>query len=175
MRIYRNIALLLIIIPLSILGQDISRDEYIRMYSKVAINQMKEYGVPASITLAQAILESNNGNSYLAVNGKNHFGIKCHNWTKDTITKDDDKKNECFRKYDNSSESYKDYALFLTSRDRYSFLFELKTTDYKRWAKGLRKAHYATDRRYPKKLIRIIEDNNLDKLDIHTKKSKRKE
>lgn len=147
-----------------------SRQDYIKEYSDAAIDQMIKYKIPASITLAQGILESGNGNSHLSTNGKNHFGIKCHNdWNGKKIFIDDDKKNECFRSYKNVSESYEDHSLFLTKYSRYSFLFELKITDYKGWAKGLKKAGYATNPKYPDLLIKIIEENELY---IFDKKSK---
>jgi LysM repeat protein len=149
-----------------------SRQDYIKEYSTAAVNQMTKYKIPASITLAQGILESGNGNSHLSTKGRNHFGIKCHNdWTGKKIFIDDDKKNECFRSYKNVSESYEDHSLFLTKYSRYSFLFELKITDYKGWAKGLKKAGYATNPKYPELLIKIIEENELYSYD---KKSKSK-
>ncbi len=126
---------------------------------------MHDYGIPASIILAQGCLESGNGNSRLAVNGNNHFGIKCHQWDGKTIYHDDDKKNECFRKYDSPEESFKDHSLFLSGRERYQSLFELDRTNYKAWAKGLKKAGYATNPKYAKLLIKIIEENNLDQYD----------
>ncbi|HDP75108.1 MAG TPA: LysM peptidoglycan-binding domain-containing protein [Bacteroidales bacterium] len=144
----------------------ISREEYISIYSHIAVNNMKQYGVPASITLAQAILESDNGNSTLAVKANNHFGIKCHkDWTGATIYHDDDRKGECFRKYKNPEQSFTDHSLFLRGRKRYAFLFELNPTDYKAWARGLKKAGYATNPRYAEMLIRIIEDNELYRYD----------
>lgn len=139
----------------------ISRTEYVDQWSDVAIQHMHEYGIPASITLAQGILESASGNSSLAKYANNHFGIKCHDWQGDGFYKDDDKKDECFRRYLNASESYKDHAEFLKNRSRYASLFELKTTDYKNWAKGLRKAGYATNPKYADLLIQIIEDHEL--------------
>lgn len=154
----------------------ITREEYIELYKDIAIEKMNEFGIPASITLAQGILESGNGNSSLAKNAKNHFGIKCHKgWTGKTFHMDDDAKNECFRKYKNPYDSYKDHSLFLTKRDRYAFLFELEITDYKGWAKGLKKAGYATNPKYPELLIKIIEDNELYKYDkgYDPKKTKR--
>jgi hypothetical protein len=135
--------------------------EYVKNFSEMAVKNMKLSGVPASITLAQGILESSSGNSRLAKEANNHFGIKCHNWTGAEIYADDDKKNECFRKYKSAYESYRDHAEFLSTRDRYSFLFELKTSDYKGWAKGLSKAGYATDPKYADKLIGIIERYEL--------------
>ena len=143
-----------------------SRADYIIAYSDDAIYQMSKYKIPASITLAQGILESGNGNSYLSINGKNHFGIKCHNdWNGKKIFLDDDKKNECFRSYKTVNESYEDHSLFLTKYSRYKFLFDLKITDYKGWAKGLKKAGYATNPKYPDLLIKIIEENKLSSYD----------
>ena len=127
---------------------------------------MHASGVPASITLAQGMLESDFGNSPLAKYANNHFGIKCHKgWEGPTFIQDDDEKNECFRKYYEAYASYKDHSEFLRTRDRYATLFELKTKDYKGWAKGLKKAGYATNPKYADLLIRIIEDNELYKYD----------
>lgn len=138
----------------------ISREEYINTYKDDAIEEMQRTGIPASITLAQGILESGDGNSALARYARNHFGIKCHSdWKGATFTMDDDAKDECFRKYKHALESYKDHSDFLTGRNRYAFLFELKLTDYKGWAHGLKKAGYATNPKYPKLLIDIIERN----------------
>ena len=135
---------------------------YISKYSSVAIDEMNRYNIPASITLAQGILESGNGESRLAIEGNNHFGIKCHsNWSGKTIIEDDDEKGECFRKYDKVTDSYRDHSLFLTERGRYSFLFEYKKSDYKKWAKGLKKAGYATNPNYPTLLIDLIERYEL--------------
>lgn len=122
--------------------------------------QMQQHGIPASITLAQGILESGDGNSRLARDANNHFGIKCHDWTGKKVYHDDDARNECFRKYDNAKQSFEDHSLFL-KRPRYAFLFDLNITDYKAWAKGLKQAGYATNPKYPELLIRIIEENNL--------------
>lgn len=146
-------------------AQRTSVEEYIEKWEGVAVKQMIEHGIPASITLAQGILESGYGNSMLALKGNNHFGIKCHDWQGASVFKDDDKKNECFRKYKNASESYEDHSAFLTGRSRYAFLFELDKTDYKSWAKGLKKAGYATNPKYPKLLIELIEKHELYKLD----------
>ena len=135
---------------------------YIEKYSQLAVEEMYRSGVPASITLAQGLLESGYGLSELAVKGNNHFGIKCHNaWTGAKVYHDDDAKGECFRKYDSPEESFRDHSDFLRYRDRYKFLFDLDPTDYKGWAHGLRKAGYATDPKYPEKLIRIIEEYEL--------------
>lgn len=143
-----------------------TRKEYIQKYKNISIKEMKRSKVPASITLAQGILESDNGNSTLAVKGNNHFGIKCHkDWKGKTMRHDDDRPNECFRKYKNADESFRDHSNFLTKHSRYAFLFEYKITDYKSWAKGLKNAGYATHSKYDKLLIRIIEDNNLYKYD----------
>ncbi len=147
-------------------GLDMENLRYIAKYKDIAKREMKEYAVPASITLAQGILESNSGKSRLAVEGNNHFGIKCHdNWKGEKILHDDNKAQECFRKYNNPEESFKDHSQFLAKRKRYAFLFRLPITDYVAWAKGLKKAGYATDPTYPDKLIYIIEKYHLDKLD----------
>ena len=147
------------------IGQRMSRPEYIEKYKELAVKQMQASGIPASITLAQACLESGDGNSRLATEGKNHFGIKCHTWEGPKIYHDDDANGECFRKYGNAEESFKDHSDFLRFRDRYRFLFELKTNDYKGWAHGLKKAGYATNPNYPQMLIKIIEDYNLSQYD----------
>ncbi len=140
--------------------------DYIEKYKNIAIDKMVEYKIPASITLAQGILESGNGLSTLARKSNNHFGIKCHNnWKGKRVYHDDDKRNECFRKYPNPEGSFDDHSLFLTTRGRYDGLFDLKTDDYKGWAKGLKKAGYATDRKYPKKLISFIENFDLYEYD----------
>lgn len=139
---------------------------YIEKYSVLAVQEMYRSGVPASITLAQGMLESGNGLSELALKGNNHFGIKCHNnWKGDRIYHDDDRKGECFRKYSDVELSYRDHSDFLRYRDRYKFLFDLEITDYQGWAHGLKKAGYATDPSYPKKLIRIIEEYQLYEYD----------
>lgn len=138
------------------------QEAYIEKYSALAVAEMYRSGVPASITLAQGLLESGNGQSELARKSNNHFGIKCHNnWTGGRVYHDDDAKGECFRKYAHPYESYRDHSDFLRYRDRYKFLFDYKVTDYKSWAYGLKKAGYATDPAYPKKLIKLIEDYDL--------------
>lgn len=142
-----------------------SRKEYVERWKDEAIAQMNNHGVPASITLAQGILESADGNSPLAKYANNHFGIKCHEWTGETFIQDDDRSNECFRKYENAEESYTDHSLFLKNRDRYSDLFLLATTDYKGWAHGLKKAGYATNPQYAYLLIQVIEENDLHRYD----------
>lgn len=139
---------------------------YIEKYSALAVSEMYRSGVPASITLAQGMLESGNGRSELALKSNNHFGIKCHNnWSGGRVYHDDDAKGECFRKYAHPRESYRDHSDFLRYRDRYKFLFDYKVTDYKAWAYGLKKAGYATDPAYPKKLIKLIEDYRLHEYD----------
>lgn len=138
---------------------------YISQYSAIAQYEMKQSGIPASITLAQGILESGAGEGDLTKRANNHFGIKCHGWTGEKVYHDDDKKQECFRKYDHPRESFHDHSEFLTSRSRYASLFNLDKTDYKGWAKGLRKAGYATDPKYPAKLISLIERYDLYKFD----------
>ena len=148
-------------------------EAYIKKYCYIAMREMNDYGIPASITLAQGILESAAGTSRLAVQANNHFGIKCHNdWSGEKIYHDDDKNNECFRKYDRAEESFIDHSQFLKDRSRYSFLFELDKTDYKAWAKGLKQAGYATDPNYPKRLIELIERYDLHKYDKQSYTSK---
>jgi flagellum-specific peptidoglycan hydrolase FlgJ len=139
---------------------------YISHYAPLAMDEMKKHKIPASITLSQGILESGNGLSTLALKSNNHFGVKCHDrWHGESVRHDDDKKQECFRKYQKVESSYHDHSLFLTSRSRYDFLFDLKINDYKGWAKGLKKAGYATDKKYPDKLIHLIETYDLDNYD----------
>ena len=141
-------------------------DEYINTFSEIAQYEMKAYGIPASITLAQGLLESGLGKGELAIKTNNHFGIKCHKgWQGDYDFHDDDEKGECFRKYNHPMYSYRDHSEFLSSRARYSFLFDYGAKDYKRWAKGLRQAGYATDKRYPQKLIYLIEKHQLYNFD----------
>lgn len=140
--------------------------DYIETYKKVAQSNMKQYGIPASIILGQAILESGSGTGALSSQANNHFGIKCHkDWLGESVKYDDDSIAECFRKYDKAADSFRDHALFLTGRSRYSSLFKLEKTDYKAWAKGLKAAGYATDVQYPTKLIGIIERFQLYKYD----------
>lgn len=139
---------------------------YVYEYKDIAMNNMKVYGIPASIILAQGILESGAGRGDLASRSNNHFGIKCHTgWAGESVRHDDDAKQECFRKYSEPSESFQDHALFLTGRSRYSNLFNLPKDDYQAWAKGLRAAGYATDPKYPEKLISYIERYNLGQFD----------
>ncbi|HEX4887902.1 MAG TPA: glucosaminidase domain-containing protein [Luteibaculaceae bacterium] len=142
-----------------------TRQEYIDLWKKVAVENMRQYHIPASIILAQGILESSCGNSDLATQANNHFGIKCHDWTGDKYYYDDDAKQECFRKYRQAHESYADHALFLTNRPRYASLFQLDPQDYKAWAHGLKKAGYATNPAYAELLIKIIDDSKLHRFD----------
>ena len=152
-----------------------SRAEYIAKFKDDAIREMHQSGVPASITLAQGILESGDGNSPLAMYANNHFGIKCHSgWTGESMHIDDDEKNECFRKYESAYESFRDHSEFLVTRSRYDFLFDLKITDYKAWAKGLKKAGYATNPKYANLLIMLIEQNDLNQYDNFGKVPPRK-
>ena len=155
-------------------------EQYIANFKDDAIKEMMMFNIPASITLAQGMLESGNGNSDLAVYANNHFGIKCHNeWNGPSFIKDDDAKDECFRKYASALDSYTDHSNFLKTRSRYAPLFELKQTDYKGWAKGLKKVGYATDPKYTRRLIDLIETYKLyeyDKADdrLFVKKEKEK-
>ena len=148
---------------------NISRVQYRDIWSSLAIKQMSQFKIPASIKLAQAILESASGDSYLAKNANNHFGIKCHSWQGKEIFLNDDKKGECFRVYEKVEDSYSDHSKFLTNNKRYAFLFQYQIDDYKSWANGLKKAGYATDPKYPKLLISIIEKLELFKLDSYPK------
>lgn len=137
-------------------------EEYIARWSKIAVEHQEKYGIPASITLAQGILESNNGNGRLAVEANNHFGIKCKkDWTGPSISHDDDAVGECFRKYHSAEESFEDHANYIDTQPRYDSLFRHSETDYAAWARGLKAAGYATDPQYAEKLIRIIEENKL--------------
>ena len=138
---------------------------YVETYAEIAKEEMLQYGIPASITLAQGILESGAGKGELVQKANNHFGIKCHDWKGARVYHDDDEKGECFRKYSLAKFSYRDHSLFLTNRKRYLDLFKLPKDDYKAWAKGLRAAGYATDKKYPSKLISLIERYQLYKYD----------
>ncbi len=145
-----------------------STEDYIAAFKPIAQEEMRLYGIPASITIAQGILESNSGKGRLSVEANNHFGIKCHEWTGDRIYHDDDASQECFRKYNDAKYSYRDHSLFLTQRSRYAGLFKLRKEDYKGWARELKRAGYATDRKYPDKLIGLIERYELNKFDEET-------
>lgn len=137
-------------------------EDYIKTYSPIAVQNMKEYKIPASITLAQGLLESGAGKSNLAQRSNNHFGIKCHHgWRGAKVYAADDTPNDCFRKYRNVSDSYADHAQFLATGPRYQHLFKLNITDYRGWARGLQQSGYATDRAYANKLIKLIEDYQL--------------
>lgn len=171
--------MLLLMHPMGLFAQGnaakerISREQYIDMYAPSAVQEMLISGVPASITLAQGILESGDGNSALAKVARNHFGIKCHGmWEGEKYYHDDDAKGECFRVYPTVFDSYRDHSDFLRTRDRYADLFKLKLTDYKGWAHGLKKAGYATNPKYPDLLIKIIEENDLARYDRMTKPPK---
>lgn len=157
-------AILMFTLSLSAQTKNTTKD-YISKWKATAVAQMNTYKIPASITLAQGILESGNGNSKLARLANNHFGIKCHStWQGATYVQDDDKKDECFRAYDNASQSFEDHSLFLKKR-RYAPLFELKMKDYKKWAKGLKSAGYATNPKYPSLLISLVERFELWRFD----------
>jgi len=156
-------AVLLSIASLTGFAQRTTVEEYIEQFKEIAMNEMKRSGVPASITLAQGILESESGNSELVKKSNNHFGIKCKsNWGGTSVTHDDDETGECFRAYTNADESYRDHSDFLRANKRYHFLFTLNPTDYAGWARGLKKAGYATNPRYPEMLIKNIEQYNLN-------------
>ena len=140
--------------------------DYVLQYKDIAMGNMQKYGIPASIILAQGILESGAGKGDLAMEANNHFGIKCHkDWLGESVRHDDDSSQECFRKYKEAAESYRDHALFLVGKNRYATLFTYEKDDYKAWAKGLRAAGYATDPNYPDKLISYIERYNLHQYD----------
>ena len=157
---------LVMLLPLSLLAQRITPEEYIQTYKDIAMQEMRDHKIPASITLAQGLLESGAGNSALAREAKNHFGIKCHKgWTGKTYHMDDDEKDECFRKYKNAEESFRDHSEFLCGRTRYAALFDLEITDYKGWARGLKAAGYATNPKYAQLLIDRIELYDLTKYD----------
>lgn len=154
-------------------GRRLNRNtlNYIRKWAPLAVREMHTYKIPASITLAQGILESGSGKSQLAAKSKNHFGIKCHTgWKGGRVYHDDDARGECFRRYQFVESSYEDHSKFLTQRRRYAFLFSYGSKNYKKWAKGLKKAGYATDPKYPRKLISLIENYELYKFDDVRKK-----
>lgn len=158
--------LMFFLLPMGLLAQRITPEEYILTYKDIAMREMREYRIPASITLAQGLLESGAGNSALAREANNHFGIKCHKgWEGRTYIMDDDAKNECFRRYKNAEDSFRDHSEFLSTRSRYSALFELDIADYEGWAKGLKAAGYATNPKYAQLLIDRIELYDLSKYD----------
>ncbi|MFW5756440.1 MAG: glucosaminidase domain-containing protein [Tangfeifania sp.] len=157
---------ILLMITAQLAFSQFTRESYIQKYQLLAIEEMGRSGIPASIKMAQAVLESGNGNSELSRKSNNHFGIKCkRNWTGGKVYYDDDEKDECFRKYKSVQDSYIDHSNFLMSNPRYAFLFQLAPDDYIGWAKGLKQAGYATAHHYDKSLIKIIEDNKLYRLD----------
>lgn len=155
----------LILLSSQLFAQREVRIAYINKYKDIAISQMHSHGIPASIILAQACLESANGTSRLATEANNHFGIKCHNWEGGIFLHDDDEKNECFRVYSSPEESFRDHSEFLLTRPRYAFLFDIDSGNYKAWAHGLKAAGYATNPRYAHLLIQIIEDYSLYEYD----------
>ena len=157
--------LFLLVTALSAAAQNQQYVKYIEQYKSLAVDQMKKYNIPASITLAQALLESGAGQSELARNSNNHFGIKCHDWAGRKVYRDDDTRDDCFRVYKSVRDSYEDHSIFLSSHQRYAGLFRLKPTDYVGWARGLKMAGYATNPAYADRLINIIESYNLDRLD----------
>ena len=169
MIIYKKAIRILVLfaaIPLCTAAQQITREEYIDRYKSIAVAHMERYGIPASITMAQGLLESNAGNSWLSRQSNNHFGIKCkRDWTGDRVYHDDDAKGECFRSYPTVEDSYDDHARFLDSQPRYDSLFAYSSTDYRSWARGLKAAGYATAPDYAERLVRIIEENRLYLLD----------
>ena len=169
MTVWRRVCLFFLFwfFPLVFFAQErLSSEDYIIRYNAIAVKKMQEFKIPASITLAQGLLESGSGNSTLAREANNHFGIKCHKeWTGKTFHMDDDEKNECFRAYKHAEESFDDHSRFLTERSRYAFLFELDIMDYKGWAEGLKKAGYATNPRYPELLLNQVNRYNLHRYD----------
>lgn len=161
-KIISTIISLVILSNLSVSAQNMTSAQYIERYKSLAIESMRQYGIPASIKLAQGLVETSSGNSRLAKEANNHFGIKCKStWTGQTISHDDDAAGECFRKYSSAEESYRDHSEFLKGSDRYKVLFSYDQTDYKSWAKGLSTAGYATNPKYPLLLIKAIEDYEL--------------
>lgn len=172
----RRLAAILLCFLLFVCADIPPQQAYIARYSDIAVKEMLRTGVPASITLAQGLVESAAGQSALAVGANNHFGIKCHSdWTGATFYHDDDRRNECFRVYSTPEESFVAHSDFLVGRSRYARLFELKPTDYKGWAKGLSEAGYATDPKYAEKLIKVIEDYDLARFDVREKPRKDRE
>ena len=164
---YATLTALTLVLTINAVAQDrTTKEQYIEQYKQLAIDDMEKYGIPASIKMAQALLESDAGNSRLARQGNNHFGIKCKkDWTGETIHHDDDAPQECFRKYPSAQESFHDHSEFLDRSPRYQGLFELDPLDYKAWAHGLKAAGYATNPKYPELLIKLIEDYKLYLLD----------
>ncbi|MDR0982230.1 MAG: glucosaminidase domain-containing protein [Culturomica sp.] len=164
--------IIFLVATLSVQAQSISRKEFIERYKGIAIEEMKRSGIPASIKLAQGILESGCGGSPLCTEANNYFGIKCHKaWEGDRFHQDDDAENECFRVYKSPEDSWIDHSEFLLSRPRYAPLFDIPTTNYKEWARGLKKAGYATNPQYADMLIKIIEDEKLYVYDVDVPKT----
>ena len=159
------LTLFLVALALSAAAQNQQYVKYIDQHKALAVDQTKKYNIPASITLAQALLESGAGQSELARKSNNHFGIKCHDWAGSKVFHDDDMRDDCFRVYKSVKDSYEDHSIFLSSHQRYAGLFRLKPTDYVGWARGLKAAGYATSPTYADRLINIIESYNLDRLD----------
>ena len=175
MKRYILMVLLTVVCSVPTMGQMVwskAYQQYFDQYKDLAIEQMMRYHIPASITLAQGVLESGAGRSELTVKGNNHFGIKCHGWSGGTIYHDDDEDNECFRAYKNAYDSYEDHSKFLSTSARYSSLFQLKQTDYKGWARGLKACGYATNPRYAIQLIDIIQLYKLYEYDVAKKYDK---
>lgn len=169
LRLTAIVAFLFLTVSVYAQRRNTAYNEYIKQYAPLAVEQMKLHKIPASITLSQGLLESGAGNSELARKSNNHFGIKCgSSWNGRTVRHDDDARNECFRAYRNPRDSYEDHSAFLKRGARYAFLFDLKITDYKGWARGLKKAGYATDPSYANRLITIIEDYELYKYDTRS-------
>ena len=166
------LSILALAMAITTFGQSSDYINYINQYKDIAIEQMHKYHIPASITLAQGLLESGAGKSELAQKANNHFGIKCHSWDGKKIYHDDDKKGECFRVYKSARDSYEDHSIFLSTGSRYEFLFKYAETDYVAWARGLKRAGYATSPTYADKLIEIIERYDLDQYDRTKKDSK---
>ncbi len=176
MRIYFMGWIILLLVAQAFPGgaqSKLTRQQYVELYADLAMKEMVRSGVPASIKLAQACLESDNGNSRLALDAKNHFGIKCHDWTGRRVRHDDDERNECFRKYRHVHQSFTDHSDFLTTKQRYAALFKLKPDDYQGWARGLKAAGYATSPTYAELLIKIIEENELHTYDAMVLHGKR--
>jgi flagellum-specific peptidoglycan hydrolase FlgJ len=160
-------AILFSVFSFAATAQRLTTEEYVEQFKEIAMNEMRRSGIPASITLAQGILESESGNSELVKKSNNHFGIKCKsNWAGESVTHDDDANGECFRAYTNAGDSYRDHSDFLKANQRYASLFKLEPTDYAGWARGLKKAGYATNPRYPELLIKYIEQNNLQQYSL---------
>lgn len=162
---YFSIAAGCLFLNMAYAGTKYTQEEYVAKWKSVAVSQMIQFRIPASITMAQGILESGNGNSVLAQKANNHFGIKCHEWTGEKLYIDDDKPNECFRSYPTADESFADHSKFLTGRSRYARLFSMEPTDYKGWAQGLKDAGYATNPKYPQMLTDLIDRLRLHELD----------